>query len=196
MPEVIHGDFYKHCMESVDENSIDLILSDLPYPKEYLHLWSQFSEVANKVLKPGGFCISYSGQYHLPTVMKSLEEYLEYYWTFCLYHTGPSQIVNAKNVMCKWKPILVYQKRPTLKLERTIPDYIVSGGRDKDKHEWGQSESGVDALIEYFTKPNDLILDPCCGGGTTLSSARKLKRRCIGIDIDERCITTTKARLL
>jgi len=192
--QIIHGDFYEYCMK-MEPNSVDYLLSDLPYPKEYLHLWSRFGEVAAHVLKPSGLLISYSGQYHLPVVMNSLAEYLEYYWMFCLYHTGPSQIVNAKNVMCKWKPILIYQKSPVKKLERTIPDYVVSDVRDKDKHEWGQSESGVSTLIESFTKPNDLILDPCCGGGTTLICAERLKRRCIGIDIDENCIKTTKARL-
>ena len=135
-PKVVCADFYDYCMNNIERDSIDIIITDPPYPKDYLHLWGQLSEVGERVLKPGGFLVSYSGQYYLPRVMNSLGEYLEYYWTFCLYHTGVSQIVNGKNVMCKWKPILVYQKEPVKKLEITMFDYVISGGRDKDKHEW------------------------------------------------------------
>ncbi|MBN2402810.1 MAG: DNA methylase [Spirochaetes bacterium] len=38
-------------------------------------------------------------------------------------------------------------------------------------------------LLMRFTKPNDLIIDPMCGSGTTMDVARELKRRVIGYDI-------------
>jgi DNA modification methylase len=39
------------------------------------------------------------------------------------------------------------------------------------------------AVIEIFTKPGDLVLDPYVGGGTTLVEARALGREAVGIDI-------------
>ncbi len=194
--QIINDDFYPWCTENIENNSVDLILTDPPYPKEYLPLWSQLGEVANKVLKPGGFMIAYSGQYHLPEVINRLSEYLTYYWIGCLYHTGPSQIVNARNVMCKWKPILIFQKEPLTKKDVTMPDYVVSDAPDKDSHAWGQSESGVTKLMEYFSAPNDLVLDPMVGGGTTLAVAKALKRRCIGIEIDPQYMDVIKSRLI
>lgn len=44
----------------------------------------------------------------------------------------------------------------------------------------------IDALLNYASKMNDLILDPFLGSGTTAYCAKKLNRRCIGIEIEER----------
>ena len=36
-------------------------------------------------------------------------------------------------------------------------------------------------LLQRYTKPNDLVIDPCAGSGTTLDVARDLGRRSLGI---------------
>jgi adenine-specific DNA-methyltransferase len=38
-------------------------------------------------------------------------------------------------------------------------------------------------LLERYTKPKDLVIDPCAGSGTTLDVARELGRRALGYDI-------------
>lgn len=39
-------------------------------------------------------------------------------------------------------------------------------------------------LIELTTIPNDAVLDPCCGSGSTLVAAKELKRQSLGIELD------------
>ncbi len=39
-------------------------------------------------------------------------------------------------------------------------------------------------LIEHYTNPGDIVLDPFCGGGVTVVEGLKLKRRVIGVDIN------------
>jgi DNA methylase len=48
--------------------------------------------------------------------------------------------------------------------------------------------------INSFTKPGDLVLDPFCGGGTTLVEALSLGRRTIGIDINSLATFLTRAK--
>lgn len=42
----------------------------------------------------------------------------------------------------------------------------------------------LEYLIEKSTIPNDLVLDPCAGSGTTLLAAARKKRRALGIELD------------
>lgn len=39
-------------------------------------------------------------------------------------------------------------------------------------------------IVRDYSRAGDLILDPCCGGGTTGRAARQLGRRCILVDQD------------
>jgi hypothetical protein len=198
--QIVHADFYQWCNENLEDSSVDMILTDPPYPKEYLHVWEQLSEVADRVLKFGGYLVTYSGQMYLDYVMQALGTHLSYVWTVALHHTGPTQYVNPRGLVCGWKPILIYKKGPAGKLDRysgvSLMDFIGNDYREKNFHEWGQGESAVGYLMKTLSQPGDMILDPFVGGGTTLAVAKELKRKCIGIEIDKKYINTIKANIM
>ena len=189
-----HGTFLD-VSDKIDDASVDLILTDPPYAKKYLSVWEELSQFADKKLKRGGFLVTYSGQTYLPTVMQSLSEHLEYYWTFCLLHKGSNQLINHRNVFCAWKPILVYFKKPMQLLDDYSEDVIKGSGRDKNLHDWQQSEQELSSLIDGFSKPTDIICDPCVGSGTVICAALKKDRYVIGIDKEKSNLNLIRGRL-
>ena len=56
-------------------------------------------------------------------------------------------------------------------------------------------EALLTRIIRASSNKNDLVLDPFCGCGTTISVAEKLKRKWIGIDITHLAISLMKHRL-
>ena len=53
----------------------------------------------------------------------------------------------------------------------------------------------MSALIEQHTQPGDTILDPYAGSGTTLAAARRMDRKVVGIEQDERYCEVIAKRL-
>ena len=53
----------------------------------------------------------------------------------------------------------------------------------------------LERVIALASEPGDLVLDPCCGSGTTLVAARLLGRRAVGIDTSEQALTICRERL-
>lgn len=53
----------------------------------------------------------------------------------------------------------------------------------------------MDALIRDYTRPGDLVCDPCAGGGTTLHAALRQGRRAIGAEMDRGTYEAARARL-
>lgn len=179
--DIRKGDFKKVL---ADVKDIDAIITDPPYPKEYIECFSELALYAKEHLKKDGFIAVYSGQYHLPEVIRRLSEHLTYVWTFCLYHIGQKQLVNGVNIMCGWKPVLIFS-RGCKKMRFSAYDVLTSEQREKHSHEWQQSESGAKPLIEIFSKPGELIVDPFAGSGSFGVVANEMGRRFIGAEIND-----------
>lgn len=54
----------------------------------------------------------------------------------------------------------------------------------------------IEQLIKTFTDPGDVVVDPCCGSGTTLRAARNLGRSSFDFEIDRNFYTRAKEEML
>lgn len=186
------GDLKKH----VKKSSIDAVITDPPYPKDFLDVYSELGQFCNHSLKPSGVLVCMVGQSYLPEIMALLSEYLTYRWS-CAYLTPGGQAVQLwdREVNTFWKPLLVFSKSGA-KSGRWIGDVFSSdvNDNDKDHHHWGQSESGMAKIIRAFSEPGEHVCDPFLGGGTTAVVSCEMGREFTGCDIESSCIETTLGR--
>jgi len=177
------------------DGSIDAIITDPPYPKEFLHVWKELSEFGARVLKPSGFLITYCPQYYLDRVMCDMRQDLTYWCQIVMTHDRSRSTLFPRKEICGYKPILVFQKPPITKPYKSFVDIIKGSGREKGLHEWQQSEGELTPLIETFTQVGDIIMDPFMGSGTTLAAALRNNRKAIGFDINPKVEEVVKKRL-
>lgn len=183
--------------DNLTPGSADVIITDPPYPEEYLYLYRALGEYARDALKPGGSLLAMCGQSYLPKILNMLSENLSYQWIVAyLTPGGQAPQIWQRKVNAFWKPVIWFVKGEYS--GSWIGDVTKSEVNDNDKrfHHWGQSESGMADLVERFSMPGDLVADPFCGAGTTGVVALDLDRRFAGYDIDEMAMMATKARLL
>lgn len=196
--DILHGDL-SLLYDAVPDYSVDMFFSDPPYHADSVDTFTELARLAAVKLRPGGLCLTYSGQMHLPQVMTAMSAHLAYWWVFALRHTGGHLTIWKFNLWNDWKPILVFAKPyadGTLPLApEWVQDFLDGGGRDKHYHEWGQDADEATYWIEKLTEPNALICDPYVGGGAIPVACKLTGRRWIGTDIELENVLTTRNRL-
>ncbi|MGE5618435.1 MAG: DNA methyltransferase [Sphingomonadaceae bacterium] len=91
---------------------------------------------------------------------------------------------------------VVYQ----LKEDRTLDNVwripcLQPAAREKLGYPTQKPESLLERVIEASSNPGDVVLDPFCGCGTSISVAQRLGRRWIGIDVTHLAVNLIKHRM-
>ncbi len=73
---------------------------------------------------------------------------------------------------------------------------IAGSGAERLGYPTQKPEVLLDRIIATSSNPDDIVLDPFCGCGTTIAAAQRLGRRWIGIDITHLAIGLIKHRLI
>jgi len=73
--------------------------------------------------------------------------------------------------------------------------YIHSQSKERLGYPTQKPEALLERIIKASSNEGDIILDPFCGCGTTITVAEKLKRKWIGIDITHLAVSLMKHRL-
>jgi hypothetical protein len=177
-----HGDFRDRLTE-LEDGSVDLILTDPPYPKDDLPLYSDLAEHAARLLGPRGLLVTYAGTMFLPEVLNRLSEFLTYGWTLNLNLAGSSSRIMGRHIIQTWKPLLVYSTG-TFPSGEWKTDVIYSDAPEKSDYEWQQNAWAAYDVIEKWSPPDGLVVDPFLGVGTFGVAATRAGRRFVGVELD------------
>ena len=188
MFDLLLGDF-RVVGERIPDRSVDLVFTDPPYGKEFLHLWEDLGVFAARVLKPSGVMVVYPSTLYFDVVFDALRKSLKFWTVGGIYMKGNKTGMYHSRVWVAFKPILFFQPQDW------VYNFVVEDEQEKGWHPWQQGLETALFYIRLLTPPDGLVVDPFLGGGTTGVAAIQLKRRFIGIEIDERTFELARKRL-
>ena len=93
---------------------------------------------------------------------------------------------------CEYGLILYRDKLPKFNNDGRMIFNCIDWGRDTSTPKIHPTQKPIGLLksiIEIFTDPGDVIIDPCCGSGSALRAAMMLNRRAYGFEIKKEFFT-------
>lgn len=202
---IIHGDCTE-ILKTLPSGSVDFVLTDPPYfvayrdrygrrvkndgAKDTAKVLSAFPEIY-RVMKPDTLCVSFYGWQAVDAFMQA--------WKTAGF-TPVDHIVWRKKyasskrfVERRHEQAYVLAKGNPARPSAPIPDVLpweYSGNR---YHPTEKAVGTLQPVIEAFTEPGDMVLDPFAGSGSTLAAAALLRREYIGIELEAKyCRHATK----
>jgi 16S rRNA G966 N2-methylase RsmD len=187
------GDFRK-IGDKIPDASVDLIFTDPPYDRKAIELYDGLGEFAARVLRPGGSLVAYVGHIQLPDALTDLSKHLRYWWTCGCFHSEAKARMTEYGIVAGWKPIVWFVKETRGDKQTFVTD-VVTGAREKSHHDWQQAVSEARHFIDLLTQPDDFVVDPFCGGGTTPVACIKSGRKWACFEIDEANFSNASSRI-
>ena len=202
---ILQGDCTQ-LLKSVPDNSVDFILTDPPYFVRYKDrsgrtiandrdpqsVLGAFTDL-HRTLKPDSFCVSFYG-------WNSVDAFF-HAWKHAGF-TPVGHIVWRKNYAsstgflraCHEQAYVLAKGRPA-KPSRPLDDVQPWEYTGNKVHPTEKAVSILTPLIETFSRPGNVVLDPFAGSGSTLVAAALLKRRYLGIELEPHYCQLAEKRL-
>lgn len=177
--------------------SIDLIVTDPPYPADALGLWTELGELAARLLVPQGILVALSGKIMLPEVLARLGAAgLAWGWCYAQPLEGSNSRILARQVLQAWKPWLAFSRGPWPSGRIDWHDDMLAGGSyAKSHYRWEQASEPARYLIERLSPRGGVVLDPFTGSGTYGVAALAAGRRFVGVEADAGRLALAAQRL-
>jgi site-specific DNA-methyltransferase (adenine-specific) len=202
---VVVGDCIE-VLSTLPAESVDLVVTDPPYVTAYrprdgrviqnddnAHWLAPAFKEIYRVLRQDSICVTFYGW---PTVDLFFRAFLDAgfrpvsHLSFIKRYSSYTGYTKAKHevayVLAKGRP-----KRPT-----NPPSDVQEW--DYTKNYWHPTQKPVSVLrplIQAFSKPGDVVLDPFCGSGSTLLAAEYEERNYIGIELERKHAEVAGMRL-
>ena len=222
-------------MPTIDDNSIDCIITDPPYNlglfmhkrntnigkmrenafayagwdnmeySSWLEQMSLFLKESSRILKKKGTLIIFMSVLKVGDIVNLASEHKLYYKTTGIWHkTNPMprnmnlQFVNSTEC---WIYFINNGTSGTFNNNgAVVHDFLESSVCPVSEKKYGKHPTQkpmkiIRSLVESVTNPDDMILDPFMGTGTTCVAAKELGRRYFGIELDNSYFNIAQSRI-
>jgi site-specific DNA-methyltransferase (adenine-specific) len=202
---VLHGDCITR-MAGLPSNTADLILTDPPYLVSYRDrdgrtvanddntdwLKPAFAQM-HRVLKDDSFCVSFYGWQATGLFLDAAREAgfrVAGHMVFVKKYASSKRYLAHHHEQA----FLFAKGRPGRELD-PMSDVMGWAYTGNKHHPTQKPVEPLAQIIQAFTAPGDLVLDPFCGSGSTLVAAKSCGRLALGIELDADHCTTARRRL-
>ena len=178
---------------------VDLVLTDPPFNagKDFandslsLSEWILFCEWFSLNIKADNILVEVNKKDSEMRI--ALDGYHKYRYAICLNYTNSMR--NGTIGYHNWGLVYWYGKGKCHKRYKDRIDSALHSTKKEFEHPSPKEITHYKKLTEMFSPENGIICDPFLGSGTTAVAAKKLGRKCIGIEISEKYCQIAVERL-
>lgn len=193
-------------LRALPPETVDLVVTDPPYFVRYqdrtgrtiandedpVSVLDAFTDIY-RLLKPNTFCISFYGWNRADAFVRAWRQAGLQPVGHLVWHKGYASstgFLRARHeqayLLAKGRPA-----KPSDALDDVRPWKYTGNVR----HPTEKDVSILRPLIECFSKPGDLVMDPFAGSGSTLVAAAMASRRYLGVELERRYCELARERL-
>lgn len=185
----------------LEVGSVRAIITDIPYGEDFVEQLDDLAEFAQRYLADGGVFATHTGAAFLPELIQAMRKRLDWFWILesrCSHEGTPLYRHAADGskfrILCKTKHIVAYTKGTPSGIDSFI-DLLPHAEKEKDWDDWQQPLPEVEYLLDKFTNPGDLVVDPCGGSFTTGVACLRNYRRFLGCDVEQHWVANGQKRI-
>ena len=154
-----------------------------------------YARIAARVC--GGWIVTMTDHVLAPAVGQELQLNGRYVFAPLPFVAPGSRVRLSGDGPSSWTIWIVVGRTAKQATWGTLPGAYVAGEGWRDRcHMGGKPLRLMLEMLEHYSRPNDLILDPFCGSGTTGVAALKLGRRAILIEKDPKYAEIARQRMI
>ena len=187
-PVIYKGD-WSYVLETIEDNSIDLIITDPLWSKKTIHIYEALTIASKRVLKNNGAMIILTGGIQDDEIISAVKKQgMKRQTDFVFFMEGNGVWVPGTHVKTNHRKAMCFIKNENENPRVISKNACILAKKDKRFHDYGQpADLFILPVSELCNRSgNTIVLDPFLGGGACGIAAVSMGCSFIGIERNEK----------